>query len=517
MLSRVFAAQLSGLVATTVTVEVDVRKGMHAVAIVGLPDKATQEAKDRILTAVRNAELMPEHFGTKRVVIALAPADLKKEGSSFDLAITMGFLLAAEKIHFAPAGKLFLGELALDGTLRPIRGALLLAQHAKKEGFTELYVPAENALEASLVEDIAVYGVPTLGALVDHLDPAARPGGEIRSSYGDGITVATTNTKPSTRKHTHDFADVRGQETGKRGLEIAAAGGHNVLMYGPPGTGKSMLGKAFPSILPELPFEEMLEVMGIHSAAGTLVGELVSEPPLRAPHHSASHVAIVGGGTTPQPGEMTLAHRGVLFLDEFPEFDRRTIEALRQPLEERSISIARVSGRATLPASFILLAAMNPCPCGNRGTQTKVCTCTPGALQSYERKLSGPILDRIDIFFEVPQIAYAKLHGGERGEDSAAVRERVQKAREHQHKRYEKLKIKTNSEMSVREIEKFATLTPELRTYLDGAAQKLDLSPRSYHRVIKVARTIADLEGSENIKLPHLKEALSYRPKLARL
>ncbi|PIR44580.1 MAG: magnesium chelatase [Candidatus Vogelbacteria bacterium CG10_big_fil_rev_8_21_14_0_10_51_16] len=521
MLSKVYAAQVLGLQSMVVTVEVDISKSLKAFTIVGLPDKAVDEAKDRISAAIKNSGFPSPHKGNKKTVVALAPADVKKEGPVFDLAIAVGHLLASGEIAFNPKGKLFVGELALNGEIRPVKGALVIARLAKREfgagdSVCELFVPSANAAEAALIEGVTVYPCNTLKEVAEHLrvtnSKTGKRGAPIPAQPQTEV-VYSPNTAAI------DFSDVRGQESAKRGLEIAAAGGHNIAMYGPPGTGKTMLAKAFLGILPPLELEEILEVTGIHSAAGHLDGVLVTQPPFRSPHHTSSSVAVIGGGAVVKPGEITLAHRGVLFLDEFPEFDRRVIEAMRQPLEDRVVHVSRAKGSAKFPAHFILIAAMNPCPCGNRGSREKFCECPQGAIQNYERKMSGPIMDRIDLWLEVPHLEYEKLSDPKlRGESGERVRERVAKARSLARGRFAEagLPHTTNAAMGVRELERFATLDPATKASFNAAARTLDLSARAYHRVIKLARTIADLAGSEHIAESHVMEALQYRPKTRR-
>lgn len=514
MISRVHAAQLIGLQADLVDVETDIGKGLHSFAIVGLADKAVEEARDRISAAIKNSGFKSPQKGNRKVVVSLAPADIKKEGTAFDLPIALGYLLADSSIKFDPTGKLFLGELGLSGSLRAIKGILLTVKKARQAGFSEVYVPADNATEAALVPGITVYAAPDLKSVIDHLNTLK---GEPAKAAPIKLTPAPeTKVTPAVNESLIDFADIRGQASAKRGLEIAAAGGHNVAMSGPPGTGKTMLAKAFAGILPPLNFDHIIETTGIHSASGVLGPDtLVTAPPYRSPHHTSSYVSLVGGGAWPKPGEITLAHRGVLFLDEFPEFEKRVIESLRQPLEDKVITVARARQSISFPANFILVAAMNPCPCGYRFHRERECICSPSALARYERKLSGPIIDRIDVWLTVPQIDPAKLSGESNEEKSEQVRERVARARAIQNKRFRaaKLPIGTNGEMSVRELKRFAPLTPELTQLLNDSAKRLDLSARAYHRIIKLARTIADLTGADTIAEPHLLEALQYRPK----
>jgi len=532
--AKVYSAQVNLLRGAIVTIEVDLSKGLHSFSVVGLPDKAVDESKDRVSGAIKNSGFKSPKAKNQKIVVSLSPADLKKEGPFFDLAIALSYLLAAGDVKFDSEKKIFLGELGLDGTLRRVRGALPLTQEAKRMGFEEIYLPKENAVEAALVEGIKVFGAGSLEEVVEHLSlgnpskissgprssGAPHPGQTTQKS--SGIAKAGISLQPKTKINYKkemagaDFADIRGQEGAKRGLEIAAAGGHNIAMYGPPGTGKTMLARAFSQLLPDLDIEEVLEITGIHSVAGNTAGELVCFPPFRAPHHTSSYVSIIGGGTYPKPGEVTLAHRGVLFLDEFPEFEKRVIESLRQPLEDNIVSISRAKATAIFPSNFILVAAMNPCPCGNSGSKKKACICKPSDFDRYKRKLSGPIIDRIDLWVSVGNVDYKKLGGEGSGEKSGRIKERVTKAREIQKNRFEKLgrEITTNSEMNVKDLGTMIHLDGKVRDLLDDSAEHLGLSARAYHRVIKIARTIADLENSPEIEENHILEAIQYRPKV---
>ncbi|PIQ92307.1 MAG: magnesium chelatase [Parcubacteria group bacterium CG11_big_fil_rev_8_21_14_0_20_39_22] len=504
--ARVYSAQPSLLGSHIITVETDITKGLNSFSVVGLADKAVEESRDRMAAAIKNCGLTSPKQQNKKTVIALAPADLKKEGPLFDVAMALSYLLAAEECDFDVEKRLFVGELSLNGNLRPVKGILPIVKEAKDKGFKEVYVPKDNAAEAGLIQGIDAFGVETLESLLEHLDKNTKKS-----------ILPTPKTKIVSKKSKifTDMSEIKGQEGAKRGLEIAAAGGHNIAMWGPPGTGKTMLARAFIGLLPELSYEEILEVTSIHSVAGALSEPLMINAPFRSPHHSASSVAIVGGGTIPKPGEITLAHRGVLFLDEFPEFNRQVIETLRQPLEDKVISISRARGSINFPADFILVATMNPCPCGNYGNNDKVCICSPSAIVRYKRKISGPIMDRIDVWIEVPHVGYKMLETKEEGEHTEDIKKRVLSAREKQKLRLKSFDIpfSLNASLSGKSLKKVAELNNEVADRFRQHAEALSLSPRAYHKVIKLARTIADLDNQEEIKEKHILEAVGYRPK----
>jgi len=501
MPSKVFSAAIVGLEAQIIEVEVDASYGLRHFEIVGLPDKAVEESRERVGAAIESSGFQSPHHQPIRVLVSLAPADLKKEGSIYDLPIALGYLLAAEKIKFNPENKIFLGELALDGRLRPIKGVLSFAVSCREKGVEEIILPKENATEASLIREIKVIGAENLKEVINYLE-----GKKEISAWK--VNIENFLKEP---EYNIDLGYIKGQESSKRALEIATAGGHNLAMMGPPGAGKTLLAQAIPSILPPLSFEESLEVTKIYSIAGLLPKDkpLINLRPFRSPHHTSSEVALIGGGNPPRPGEITLSHRGVLFLDEFPEFHRDVLESLRQPIEDGKITVLRSKHAITLPARFILVVASNPCPCGYYGDPEKKCSCTNSQIRMYRRKLSGPLMDRVDLFINVPQLKYEKLAAPDEENCSIKVREKVERARKVQQGRF--LTDKTNSEMEIPKIKKYCQIDSKSQNLLRNYVDSGKLSARGYHRVLKVARTIADLEGSENILFNNLSEALSYR------